>query len=113
MHKRNSGDCKHWQVLYYIQRCAIVQDLLIRHTLDIMHVECNMMDNLLQMLMGEKDMVGMWEDMGEAHICPSISLQDHPNIPRGMKLKIACSVHVLSSNEWVAFLLTIGKLRMP
>lgn len=71
-----------------------MQDFLVRHTLDVMHVERNMMDNL-QMLMGKKYMVGVREDMGEAHICPSIWLQDHPNIPRGMKLKIACCVCVV------------------
>lgn len=50
--------------------CVIVPDMLIRYTLDVMHMESNVTDNILCIVLGENDMFGIREDMREVHICP-------------------------------------------
>ena len=39
--------------------CVIVQDMLIRYTLDVMHMESNVTDNILCIVLGENDMFGI------------------------------------------------------
>ncbi len=46
-----------------------LQDLPIRHLLDVMHVEWNICDNLLKYLFGEKDTLNVRKDMEEQGLC--------------------------------------------
>ena len=45
-----------------------MQDLLIRHTLDVMHCEKNITENIMKTIFGEKDTLGARLDMKEAGI---------------------------------------------
>ncbi len=49
-----------------------LQDLPIRHLLDVMHVEWNICDNLLKYLFGEKDTLNVRKDMEEARVMPNL-----------------------------------------
>lgn len=44
----------------------------MRHTLDIMHVEKNVCDNLLRTIVGEKDSPTVRHDMKEINIHPEL-----------------------------------------
>jgi hypothetical protein len=46
-----------------------LQDLPIRHLLDVMHVEWNICDNLLKYVFGEKYTVNVRKDMQEEGLC--------------------------------------------
>ncbi len=45
-----------------------MQDLLVRNTLDVMHYEKNMCENILKTIYGIKDMVVVQEDFKECRI---------------------------------------------
>ena len=46
----------------------------MRHTLDVMHVEKNVSENILKTLLGEKDTVKVRKDMEEAGMRPHLWL---------------------------------------
>lgn len=46
-----------------------MQDLLIRYTLDVMHCQKNIAENILRTLCGEKDTLEVRLDMKEVGIC--------------------------------------------
>jgi len=54
------------------------------YTLDVMHIECNICDNLLKHLFGEKDTLSTRRDMEEVGIRPWLWLK------KGVKL---CEAH--------------------
>lgn len=45
-----------------------MQDLVVRNTLDVMHYEKNMCENILKTIFGIKDMVVVQEDLKECKI---------------------------------------------
>ncbi len=55
------------------------QLLLVRHTLDIMHYEKKLCDNLLKVVFGEKDIVAIGRDMEEVGIRPKLWVQQMAN----------------------------------
>jgi len=44
------------------------QDLLVRHTLDVMHCEKNVRENMIKVIFGEKDTIDVHKDMEEVGI---------------------------------------------
>jgi hypothetical protein len=46
------------------------QLLLVRHTLDVMHCEKNICENMLKVVFGQKNFVVVRKDMEEVGICP-------------------------------------------
>jgi hypothetical protein len=45
-----------------------LHELPIKNTLDVMHVECNMFDNVLKYLFGERNMTKVHKDMEEVGV---------------------------------------------
>ena len=73
-----------------------MQDLLIRHTLDVMHSEKNIAENIMKTIFGKKDTLGAHLDMKEAGICK------HLWLVQGVKLGsviLPRSSHVLMKEE--------------
>jgi hypothetical protein len=50
------------------------QDLLIRHCIDIMHVEKNVCENIIQTICGEKDNKEVKQDLETQNILPHLWL---------------------------------------
>jgi hypothetical protein len=44
------------------------QDLLVKHTLDVMHYEKNVCENMIKVIFGEKDTIDVHKDMEEVGI---------------------------------------------
>lgn len=84
-----------------------MEHLLVRHTLDVMHVEQNVTDNVLRTILGEKDTPAVQEDMRELHNRLRLWLQERPNIPMGTKLK-PHAPYMLTTIKLTEFLSTIG-----
>lgn len=84
----------------------------MRHTLDVMHIERNVMDNILRTVLGDKDTPAVREDMRELSIRPGLWLQERDDIPAGTKLK-PHAPYVLDRVSRTKFLVGIGKLKVP
>lgn len=87
-----------------------MQDLLIRHTLDVMHCEKNIAENVMKTIFGEKDTLGVRLDMKEAgirkHLWPIIGNQPGSVIlPR--------SSYVMTKEERAVFVEQVRALRTP
>ena len=46
--------------------------LLVRHTLDVMHCEKNVCENIMKTMFGEKDTATVRNDMREVNIRPNL-----------------------------------------
>jgi hypothetical protein len=46
----------------------VLHDLLIRHTLDVMHCEKNLIEHLMNIMFGEKDTVAVRKDIEGVNI---------------------------------------------
>lgn len=55
------------------------QDLLVKHTLDVMHYEKNVCENMIKVIFGEKDTIDVHKDMEEVGIWLQLWLQQMPN----------------------------------
>ena len=87
-----------------------MQDLLIRHTLDVMHCEKNIAENVMKTIFGEKDTIGVRLDMKEAgirkHLWPVAGSKPGSVIlPR--------SSYVLTKEEREVFVEQVRALRTP
>ena len=87
-----------------------MQDLLIRHTLDVMHCEKNITENIMKTIFGEKDTLGARLDMKEAGI------HKHLWPVRGVKpgsVILPRSSYVLTKEERQVFVDQVRSLRTP
>ncbi len=55
------------------------QHLLVRHTLDVMHCEKNICENMIKTIFGEKDTMALRRDMEELGIQPQLWSQQTVN----------------------------------
>lgn len=60
-------------------RCVCVQDMPLRHVLDVMHVEKNIAESVIKFLFGEKDTAESRKDMEELGIRQELWLRPTPN----------------------------------
>ena len=87
-----------------------MQDLLIRYTLDVMHCEKNITENIMKTIFGEKDTLGARLDMKEVGICK------HLWPIRGVKpdsVIFPRSSYVLTKEERQVFVDQVRSLRTP
>ena len=87
-----------------------VQKLPIRHTLDTMHCEKNICENLLRTLFGETDDAKSREDMRARGIRPHLHLQRNPDGRTHFKPD---APYVLTKDERQQFLTTLRNLKFP
>jgi hypothetical protein len=89
---------------------VIVQDLLIQHTLDVMHCEKNIADSMLKTLYGEKNTIEARLDMKEAgiqkHLWPVLGEKPGTAI-------LPCSLYTLTRDEHEVFVEEIRTLQIP
>ena len=90
-----------------------VQHLEIRNTLDIMHCEKNLAENILKTICGfkEKDSVKVRRDMQREGIRPHLWMVRDPNNPARM-LKPQAN-YVLTAKEFDIFCTRLEKLKVP
>lgn len=68
------------QVIGWFRCCS---NLLIHNTLDMMHLEHNVTENVLQIILGEKDIAGIEENMRELEIRWTLGLHESLHILKG------------------------------
>ena len=86
-----------------------MQELPIRNTLDVMHIERNVSDNLLRHLFGEKDSLETRRDMAQAGKMPSLHLVQSAS---GNYIKPKAP-YTLSESEKTDFLTRVSSTQVP
>ena len=86
--------------------------LLVRHTLDVMHCEKNVCENIMKTLFGEKDTAAVRNDMREVNIRPNLWLQPSDSARVGEVIKPPAP-YCLTEVEKVEFIDIIRKLKTP
>ena len=89
---------------------CIVQKLLVRHTLDAMHCEKNVCENLLRTLFGETDDARSREDMRARGIQRHLHLRLNPD---GRTYFKPDAPYVLTKEERLQFLATLKEIKFP
>ena len=88
-----------------------MQDLLINHTIDVMHTEKNICENMIRTIFGEKDTVKVRMDMELQNVNRHLWLQQHPS--RAGVLVRPLAPYVLRTHELQTFLTIVSKLKVP
>ena len=85
------------------------QELPVRNTLDVMHIERNVSDNILRHLFGEKDTLATRQDMVEAGKMAHLHLQPGPG---GNYIKPKAP-YVFTEEERSTFLRLVSNTKVP
>lgn len=85
------------------------QDLPIRNTLDVMHIERNVSDNILKHLFGDKDTPATRRDMVQANKMHSLHLSQS----RSGNFVKPKAPYVFSESEKSSFLLLVSSTKVP
>ena len=88
-----------------------MQDLLVRHVLDVMHCEKNIAENILRTTFGEKDSPSVRADMEARGIRPHLHLQ--PCGPNRDRFYMPDAPYVLSPTDKAKVLRILKNLRTP
>ena len=88
-----------------------VQDLLVRHVLDVMHCEKNLAENILRTTFGEKDNPSVRADMAARGIRPQLHIQ--PCGPNRDRFYMPDAPYVLSPADKAKVLAILKQLRTP
>lgn len=88
-----------------------MQDLLIRHTIDVMHCEKNLCENIMRTILGEADYPRGRRDMEEMGIRPELWLR----LREGTEDEYAMphATYVMKNEEKRAFLEFMKSVRTP
>ena len=89
----------------------IVQDLPVRHVLDVMHCEKNIAENILKTTFGEKDSPSVRADMQAWGIQAHLHLQ--PAGPNRDRFYMLGAPYVLSATDQARVLCVLKNLRTP
>ncbi len=88
-----------------------LQKLLIRHTLDVMHIEKNVCESLIKFLFGTKDTIKVRQDMEVCGVRPHLWLKRYPhNLGKIFK---PVAPYVLTPEELKTFMSRLGSLKVP
>ncbi len=87
------------------------QQLIIQHTLDVMHIEKNICESLIKFIIGAKDTIKVWNDMEVCGIQEHLWLKRDPNRPGKIFKPIAS--YVLLPEELKTFLSRLKSLKVP
>ncbi len=88
-----------------------LQKLLIRHTLDVMHIEKNVCESLIKFLFGTKDTIKVRRDMEVCGVRPHLWLKRDPhNLGKIFK---PVAPYVLKPEELKTFMSRLGSLKVP
>ena len=77
-----------------------------------MHVERNVIDNVLKTILGDKDKVAVREDMWELRVRPWLWLQNKGDLPNGSIFK-PHTPYVFSKEEKTKFMDCISNINVP
>jgi hypothetical protein len=88
-----------------------VQDFPVRYTIDVMHTEKNVAENILRTLFGEKDNMKVRLDLQNRNIRRHIWLRRMGN--GDGKVYMPDAAYVLSKSDQALFLRTLKALRLP
>jgi hypothetical protein len=88
-----------------------VQDLLVRHVLDVMHCEKNISENILKTAFGEKDSLSVRADMQARGIRAHLHLE--PTGPNRDRFYMPDAPYVLSGTDQAKVLRVLKNLRTP
>ena len=88
-----------------------MQDLPVRHVLDVMHCEKNLAENILRTTFGEKDSPSVRADMAARGIKPQLHLQ--PCGPNRDRFYMPDAPYVLSPTDKAKVLHILKQLRTP
>ena len=87
----------------------VLHDLLIRHTLDVMHCEKNLIEHLMNIMFGEEVTVTVRKDMEGVNICSNLW-----PIPNGNgDLDLPLAPYVMSLEDRFTFVGIIQNLKVP
>jgi hypothetical protein len=89
------------------------KDNLLRHNLDVMHIEKNVMDNILGTILDikgkTKNNLAAWLDLQEMGLRPKL----HPFTATNGKTYILAACHTMSSEDKENFLKVLRNVRVP
>jgi hypothetical protein len=89
----------------------MLQHLLVRWTLDVMHYEMNIAKNFLKTITGKKDTMKVRHDLQRQGLRRHLWLV--PNPRRGGKMLKPMAPYVLSDREFEVFASTLESVKMP
>lgn len=87
-----------------------VQNLPVRHVLDVMHVEKNIADAVLKFVFGDRDTLECRRDMEECGVMRDLHLRAQPNGNTYLK---PSAPYVLTPEERVLFINLVSGIRTP
>jgi hypothetical protein len=102
-----------WKKKSVFFRLLYWKDNLFQHNLDVMHIEKNVMDNILGTILNikgkTKDNLAARQDLQEIGLRPKL----HPFIGDDGKTYMPAACHTMSNEEKTNFLKVIQNLRVP
>jgi hypothetical protein len=102
-----------WKKKSVFFRLSYWKDNLLWHNLDVMHIEKNVMDNILGTILDikgkTKDDLAAHQDLQEIGLRPKL----HPFIGDDGKTNMPVACHTMSNEEKTNFLKVIRNLRVP
>jgi hypothetical protein len=102
-----------WKKKSVFFRLPYWKDNLLRHNLDVIHIEKNVMDNILGTILDikgkTKDDLAARQDLQEMGLRPKL----HPFINEDSKTYMPAAYHTMSNEEKTNFLKVIQNLRVP
>jgi hypothetical protein len=102
-----------WKKKSIFFRLPYWKDNLLRHNLDVMHVEKNVMDNILGTMLDikgkTKDNAQARQDLQEMGLRPKL----HPYIGDDGKTYLLPACHTMSNDDKIAFLEVLQDVRVP
>jgi hypothetical protein len=102
-----------WKKKSIFFRLPYWKDNLLRHNLDVMHIEKNIMDNILRTLLyikgKSKDNLQACQDLQEMGLRPKL----HPYIGDDGRTYLPPAPHTMSTEDKTAFLQMLQDVRVP
>jgi hypothetical protein len=102
-----------WKKKSIFFRLPYWKDNLLRHNLDVMHIEKNVMDNILRTLLDmkdkSKDNLQARQDLQEMGLRPKL----HPYIGDDGRTYLPPAPHTMSTEDKIAFLQVLQDVKVP
>jgi hypothetical protein len=98
-----------WKKKSIFFRLPYWKDNLLRHNLDLMHVEKNVIDNILGTMLDIKDNAQARHDLQEMGLRPKL----HPYTGDDRKTYLSPACHTMSNDDKTAFLEVLEDVKVP